>query len=88
MADPSFAEMESEAETSLPSAAYSRQRDDKANAQPHIETDPAETNPLLGPPVLTDPSDKKWHNTASVGHSTGVVDSRCFGCCRRFCWLR
>jgi hypothetical protein len=65
MADPSFAEMESEVETLLPPAAFSRPRDYKSNPQPHFE-DEAETSPLLGPPVLSEQPEKKWYNTPSV----------------------
>jgi len=68
MADPSFAEMESEVETLLPPARFSRARDDKSNVQPHFQADQAETSPLLGPPVLSEQAEKKWYNTPSVSH--------------------
>lgn len=68
MADPSFAEMESEVETLLPPDGFSRAQDDKSNLQPHFETDQAETSPLLGPPVLSEQAEKTWYNTPSVSH--------------------
>jgi hypothetical protein len=64
MADPSFTEMEAEAEGFVPHSRCQTTGADKLNTEPH--SDQAETSPLLGPPVLSDHIEKKWYNTASV----------------------
>ena len=65
MADPSFTEMEAEAEGFVPRSRYQTPAD-KLNTEPHSDNDQAETSPLLGPPILSDHTEKKWYNTASV----------------------
>ena len=63
MADPAFAEMGEETETFIPQVRFPRTRADKLTAETPNET---ETNPLLGPAVLSDRLEKKWYNTPSV----------------------
>jgi hypothetical protein len=70
MADPSFTEMEAEAEGFVPRFRYQTTRADKLNTEPHSDNDQAETSPLLGPPILSHHTEKKWYNTASVTPST------------------
>ena len=63
MANPAFVEMEAEAETLVPRVNFRRTRDDKLTEE---TPDQPETRPLLGPPVLSGRTEKKWYNTPSV----------------------
>ena len=70
MADPAFAEMETEAEEFTSGASIARRRnqqDDKLMNEPLDDVEQRDTSPLLGPTVLTDRADKPWYNTPSVG---------------------
>ena len=72
MADADFTDMETEAEGFVSQASLQRRRnqeDYKLNREPHGDDqhgDTGETSPLLGPPVLSEHSGKRWYNTASV----------------------
>jgi hypothetical protein len=68
MADPAFAEMEAETETLASQVRARNPRADKLNDAEEQERGPVrdELNPLLGPPMLSRQSDKKWYNTPSV----------------------
>lgn len=67
MADPAFAEMETEAEMNIPGLNYRSHPADKLDEEPPISATQAETSPLLGPPALSDQANmKRWQNTPSV----------------------
>lgn len=85
MADPSFTEMEAEAEGFVPRSGYAARRADKLNNEPSDDNSQAETSPLLGPPALSDNVEKKWYNTASVSPLETFLTFRSSGCSRHFC---
>jgi hypothetical protein len=68
MADPSFVDLEVEAESASGPLLFSSsgERDDKLHDLAHEEEPPTEHAPLLGPHALASEPDKRWHNTASV----------------------
>jgi len=67
MADPAFAEMEAEAESFVPQVRARLPYGDRRNDEhEEAEVRREESNPLLGPPVLSRQPDKRWYNTPSV----------------------
>lgn len=85
MADPSFAGMEAEAETLTSGVNFRGTRAGKLNDEPLEQINQTETSPLLGPPILSDQTEKKWYNTPSVRSKIMILlICRCFGCYRRF----